>query len=187
MGTRTCVFITSDLPLVGNAEAVVTRLRQTETECRNLAAYWRTVGSDKVDVSHWTPWEVLDECDRYIGPGSLSLDVTLRVIRIHAGGRWRGFLSVAPLRIAHLAAFRSIATALGSGLMAITHDNTDVVHETFWAGATLDECCAALEATLGPSQPTVDAIDLSVASATEHHVPDVWYLERVPKLGPSTG
>lgn len=187
MGTRTSVFITSDVPLVGDAEAVLKRLRQTETECRKLAAYWRTVGSDNVDVTQWAPWETLDDCDRYTGPGSLSLEVTPRAARIHAGGRWRGFLSIPPLRIAHLAAFRSIAAALGAEMMAITHDSTDVVHETFWGGATLDDCCATLEAALGPPQPTVDAVDPRVVSATQHRVPDVWYLERVPKLGSPTG
>jgi hypothetical protein len=187
MGTRTSVFLTSALPLLGDAELVLTRLRRTEAECRKLTAYWRSAGSAGPDAAEWSLWEALDNCDRYRGPGSLGLVVTTRAIQIRAAGRWRGFLSIPRLRTAHLAAFRSIAAAIGSGLMAITHDSTEVVNETFWDGATLDDCVACLEAELGPAQPSVDAVDPSVSKATEHGVPNVWYLERLPMLGPSPG
>jgi len=179
MGTRISVFLEKDFPLFGDKETVLTRLRQTEATCGEVARYWRNVDPTTSEVTEWEQWAVLGDYVRYAGPGSLGLVVARGAARIYTGARWRGFLSIPPLRLVHLEAFRSIGAALGSQSMAITHDSTDAVHETFADGGTLDDCLAALQATMGSPQHTIDAIDPDVVSATEREVPNVWFLERI--------
>ena len=157
------------------------RLRRTEPLCLEVAEYWQTVENYSRDATQWETGETLEDCIRYAGPGSLWLDVTPHAARIHTGGRWRGFLSIEPLRRVHLAAFRSIAEALSSDTMALSHDSTEQVHEIFWSGARQVDCVATLHSALGPPQPSIEAIEPRIAAMTERTVPDVWYLERVSR------
>jgi len=181
MGTRTYVFLSSDDSLLRNTAEVLMRLKRSERECLNVARYWRSVGSDVGAVTEWAIWEDLGDHVNYRGPGSLGLVVTERAAKIYAGARWRGFLSIPPLRSVHLAAFRSIAIALGSVGMAITHDSLDSVGESFDSGAGLDSCIVVLRETLGPPQPDVKTVDTTVIAEARRCVPDVWYWEAFPK------
>jgi hypothetical protein len=180
------VFLTHNLPSFRDTNEALTRLRPTEAPCREVSAYWGTVQPYDRNAMRWTAEEVLEDCVHYAGPGSLWLDVTPRAARIHTGGRWRGFLSILPLRRVHLAAFRAIAAALGSETMAISHDSIEKVHEIFWAGATQSACVAALQAALGLPQASIEAIEARIVALTEHTVPDVWYLERVSEVASTT-
>jgi hypothetical protein len=181
MGTRVHVFLSTHRSLLRNTDEVLTRLTRSEPECLNVARYWRSVASDGDAVSKWAIWDDLGDHVNYRGPGSLGLVVTERAARIYASARWRGFLSIPPLRSVHLAAFRSIAAALGSDSMAITHDSLDSVEESFDSGATLDACAVVLRQTLGPPQPDVKNVDPAIVAATDRGVPDVWYWEPLSK------
>jgi hypothetical protein len=180
MGTRTYVFLSAD-SLLRNTDEVLARLKRAERECLDVARYWRSVGSDGDAVTEWAMWEDLGDHVNYRGPGSLGLVVTEHAARIYAGARWRGFLSIPPLRSVHLTAFRSIATALGSAGMAITHDSLNSVGESFDGGAGLDGCIVVLRDTLGPPQPDVRNVDPTVVAETRRCVPDVWFWEPLPK------
>jgi len=185
MGTYISVFLTHDLSSFRDTTEAPTRLRQTEATCCEVSDYWRTVQPYEPYERNETRWAADEELDyvvHYAGPGSLWLAVTPRAARIHTGGRWRGFLSIPPLRRVHLAAFRSVAAALGSETMAISHDSTESVHEMFWAGATQSACVAALQASLGLPQASIDSIEPRVAAMTKHGVPNVWYLERIQQV-----
>jgi hypothetical protein len=179
MGTYVSVFLTHDLLSFQDTAEALTRLRQTEASCNEVREYWRNAQQYDRDATEWSVSEALDGDVTYGGPGSLWLDITPRAARIHTGGRWRGFLSIPPLHRVHLAAFRSIAAALGSESMAISHDSNDNVQEIFWAGGTQSDCIAALQAEFGPPQPSIDAIDPRVVEMADHGVPEVWYLERI--------
>jgi hypothetical protein len=177
------VFLTHALLSWRDTAETLTRLRRTESACREVAEYWRTVENNDQGAMQWTTDEAREDCIHYVGPGSLWLDITPCAARIHTGGRWRGFLSIEPLRYVHLAAFRSIAEALRSDTMALSHDSTERVHQIFWSGARQSECVAALQVALGPPQPSVDAIDPRIAAMTDRTVPDVWYFEQVSRQG----
>lgn len=179
MGTRIDVFFAKDFPLFGDEAATLQRLRRTEPACRRVTEYWRGTGSKGTHLTEWVLSEVLADSSHFDGPGSLRVEVRAGAARVRTGGRWRGFLRLPALRAVHLAAFRSIGLAFGSDVMAITHDNSESLHETFCEGGTLQDCIATLRATLGAPQPSIDAVDPSVVTAAEHEVPNVWYLDRI--------
>jgi len=178
MGTRTNVFLSTDGSLLRNTGEVLRRLHLAEVESLSVAKYWRRVEPDGYGATEWTIWEDLGDRVTYQGPGSLGLDIIRRGARLHAGARWRGFLSIPPLRSVHLSAFRSIAAALGADVMVITHDSVEAVYDVFET-AGLDGCIALLQETMGAPQPDVESVDSAVVAETEESVPDVWYLEQV--------
>src|SRR5688572_24421626 len=135
MGTHISVFLTHTLPSWRDASDTLTRLRRTEPSCCEIGEYWRTVQGYEHDATQWDIYEALEDSVRYTGPGFLRLEITPHAALIQTGGRWRGFLSNEPLRRVHLAAFQSIAEALCSGTMALSHDSTEPAHELFWSGA----------------------------------------------------
>ncbi len=108
------------------------------------------------------------------------MSLTAAAANIHTTGRWRGFLSIDPLRQVHLQAFRSIARALGATSLAYFADN-DHVDDLFWDGKPQEECIALLERMLGPPQPSLESIDPAVVKATARGVPSVWFLEKLQK------
>ena len=117
---------------------------------------------------------------RYIGPGVLHLTVTPAAARISTGGRWRGFLSIEPLRRVHLPAFRAIAEAMGSAKMALCADSWDDVTDVFLGNGSQDDCIAAMRLAMGPPQPSIDSIAPDIVAQTEHGVPSVWFLDGEP-------
>jgi hypothetical protein len=106
------------------------------------------------------------------------LSITPAAARIYTGARWRGFLSIEPLRRVHLAAFRAIAGALGSETSAICADSTEDVAEVFLEGGTQGDCVAKLRETLGRPQGSVEVIAPAVVAEAERRVPRVWYWDR---------
>src|SRR5262249_22623388 len=114
---------------------------------------------------------------RYTGPGSLFLTVSECAAHIRTGGRWRGFLSIEPLRRVHLAAFRQVACALGSDCMGLYADSCDI-DDRFGSGRPQWECVKLRTRGGGPPQRTVFEIEPKVAAAAEQTVPNVWFLEK---------
>lgn len=180
MGTYINVFLTHDLRSWRDEDEARRRLQPTEPLCRAVDEYWRSVQSYEDYDMGWGRSDTLEELVGYTGPGALYLEITPRAARIHTGARWRGFLTFPPLHRVHVAAFRSIAAALGSEKLAITHDSVESVAEAFWSGATQSECIAGLEAELGPPQPSLDRIEPWIIAEAEHKVPRVWYLDVLP-------
>ena len=177
MGTYIDVYLTHSLPSWRDAAATLACLSEAEVASRAVAQYWRTVQPFDRDREHWEIDERLPEYLSYHGPGSLHLDVTPMAARLHTGGRWRGFLSIPPLRHVHLAAFRAIADAFSSPRMAVTHDSIDGLLDAFLEGAPQEQLIRMLETSLGQPQPSLDAVEPWIAAQAERGVPDVWYLE----------
>jgi hypothetical protein len=113
---------------------------------------------------------------RYTGPGSLFLTITAQAARVRTGGRWRGFLSIEPLRRVHLAAFRQIARSLGSRCLALYADCDDV-DDLFWGGRTQGECIELMKRIWGPPQWSAEEIERRLVAAADRTVPLVWFLE----------
>jgi hypothetical protein len=182
MGTRIHVLLTHDLQCEDTA-AVAARLAPVVPALIAVRDYWRSVGSG---ADNRNCWELQPANSRephmrsYEGPGSIWLRLTSRAACIYTGGRWRGFLSIEPLRRVHLAAFRAIATALHSPTLAISHDSCGSVEDTFLANGTQQECIAMLLAAFGEPSSSVDAIGPEVAQQAEHGVPNLWYLDSYP-------
>ena len=184
MGTRINVFLSHDLPRFDDAAATIARLDGVLPEALAVRDYWRSVDPQwdpKRPPDHWEADPAnpaLGDVRRYSGPGSLHVWVMPLAARIHTGGRWRGFLSIEPLRQVHLAAFRAIARAIGSPKLAICSDaRDDVADLIFYAGRSQDDCIGALRSAFGTPQPSVDSIAPSVAAQAEHGVPLIWFLD----------
>jgi hypothetical protein len=183
MGTRIEVYLTHDLPRFDDVGAVLERLEATLPAARAVGEYWRSANFGGSDNDRWEleAWGgSFPDMREFCGPGVLWLSVTRTAARVHTGARWRGFLSIEPLRRAHLAALRAIAHALGSAEMVICSDAREDVAEVFLDGGTQAECAAMLRATLGPPQPSIEMVTPEIVAETERGVPQVWYVDRVP-------
>lgn len=183
MGTRIHVYLTHDLEDFEDAAEILSRLELALPAALAVREYWRTVDPDNADadIDGWTAgpkFPRLFDKRIYYGPGSLELWLTSRAARIGTGGRWRGFLSIEPLRRVHLTGFRAIAIALHSPSLAICHDSCDEVDDVFLENRPQQDCIDQLHAVLGPPQPSIEVIAPGIIAKTEHGVPAVWYLDR---------
>jgi hypothetical protein len=181
MGTRINVLLEHDLSDFRNRESVLDRLAVALPSALAVRDYWHSTDpqSKHSELNAWraNPMSPRDpDLYRYTAPGSLLLTVTSQAASIHAGGRWRGFLTIEPLRLVHLAAFRQIAAALGSHALALYADSCEV-DDLFWGGHSQWECIEWMERAWGPPQRSVDDINPKVALAAERDVPLVWFLE----------
>jgi hypothetical protein len=184
MGTRIHVYLTHNLPRFDDAAATIARLNSALPATFAVRDYWRSVDPE----THQTDerWEAepitprTPNVRRYSGPGSLYLTVTPAAARISTGGRWRGFLSIEPLRRVHLPAFRAIARAMGSAKLALCADSRDDVSDVFLADGSQDDCIAVMRSAMGPPQPSVESIAPDIVAQTEHGVPSVWFLDGQP-------
>jgi hypothetical protein len=182
MGTRINVLFGHSLDDFCNPDEVLGRLASSAMAALAVRDYWISVGPGQrpIEARFWEADPVLPRTPgirRFCGPGSLFLSVTACAVVIRTGGRWRGFLSIEPLRRVHLAAFRAIASALGADIMALYHDSDDI-NDLFWNGRSAKECFERMERIWGRPQLSVEAIDPRIAMEAEHGVPSVWFLER---------
>jgi hypothetical protein len=180
MGTRINVLFDHDLSALLDQAATLARLLPTTLAALTVRDYWLAADphSPHDDSTMWRADDVSplekDQRRRYTGPGSLFLALAPRTARLHTGGRWRGFLTIEPLRRVHLAAFRCIARAFGAVEMLLYPDTCEV-DDLFYAGRTMWDCVEFLERTWGPPQRGVEKLDPRVIAEAE--VFRVWYLE----------
>jgi hypothetical protein len=182
MGTRIDVLLDHNLTDYRDREAVLTRLATALPSALAVQDYWHSADPHSIhDKSVEWRAEAMSPHNpvlyRYTAPGSLFLTVTNQAAHIRTGGRWRGFLSIEPLRRVHLTAFRHITRALGSSSLAIYADACEI-DNSFWGGKTQGECVALMERLWGPPQRSVEGIESWIATEAERTVPQVWFLER---------
>lgn len=197
MGTRINLLLGHDLTDFRDSVEVLARLAPTTKAAVAVRDYWLTEEA-KIPHDPQITWEAepvtprLSGLRRFSGPGSLFLSVAASAACVRTGGRWRGFLAVESLRRVHLLAFRLIARALGSDLMAIYGDS-DEIDELIWAGRPPWECVEQMEQLWGPPYDRVDDLEPDIAAAAELYLPSsVWFLEGVlggidpePNIGPA--
>jgi hypothetical protein len=185
MGTRINVIV--EHHVAGNYHdraATIGMLAPTIPAAMAVAEYWRSVDPDSrnTEENSWTasPPDPFHDFLQYCAPGSLYIRFGPKLAVISTGGRWRGFLSIEPLRRVHLAAFRSIARVLGAKRLLFFADGTiaaDLVPAVIDEGITQDECMARLHKAYGPPQPSVENIAPEIIAETERGVPLVWYVD----------
>ena len=181
MGTRINVLLDHDLADYRDRPLVLARLDSALPVALGVRDYWQAANphSPHDELAVWradpmSPCNSVPHC--YTGPGELFLYLTTTAARIRTGGRWRGFLSIEPLRRVHMAAFRKIADSLGSTSLALYADSCEV-DDLFWAGRTQWECVELMERMWGPPQWSVEEIDPKISLAAERTVPLGWFLE----------
>jgi hypothetical protein len=113
------------------------------------------------------------------GPGRMGVLFGPSVAEILSGARWRGFLSIPPLRQAHLAAFVAIGRAVGATGIIFVPDYAEELAEAATAGRSFDECLRLMDETWGPVQGEPDEITKAVVTDCERCPPRVWYLQPV--------
>jgi hypothetical protein len=182
MGTRINVIFDHDLTDWSDRPEVVRRLNLALAVACRVDAYWNRVDSVyRTETPAWSIEPQPSRCDlfqMYDGPGALFVSVNPKAVRIHTGGRWRGFLTIEPLREVHLVAFHAIARALGGREMILFSDS-ESVDEVFWDGQNYAASLQRLTETEGQPQPMIETIDPQIVRDCEHGVPAVWYRERV--------
>ena len=130
MGVRIHVYLSHDLARWEDSAEALARLAGCLDSAKKVGDYWRAQG-DHEGLDRWVAEPIIPRLPHqrdYSGPGSLYVAITPRCMRISTGGRWRGLLSIEPLRRVYVAAFRSIADGFGSQ----------------------PDCIAELRKTLGP-------------------------------------
>jgi hypothetical protein len=187
MGTRINVLLDHNLIEFRDRHSVLERLAPCLPAALALRGYWHSNDPhsrlDSLEVWRANPVSSRDSnLHRYYGPGSLFLTVTPKAAHVRTGGRWRGFLSIEPLRRVHLAAFRRIADAFGASCMALYADSCEV-DDLFWSGRTQEQCIELMERMWGPPQRSVEEVDAWIAAAAERTVPLVWFLESNSRNG----
>ncbi len=182
MGIRTNVIFDHDLPQWDDRLFVVKPLNGALAAACRVDAYWNRDNLDyRFESPEWSIEPQLPRCplyQRYEGPGGLCVSINPKSARINAGGRWRGFLTIEPLRQVHLAAFHKIARALGGREMIIYSDN-DFVDGAFWDGRHYAVCLQQLTESEGQPQQTIEVIDPKIVRDCDFGVPAVWYREMV--------
>jgi hypothetical protein len=189
MGTRTNILADHTVPDPLDRAAVLDRLAPALPVAMAVRDFWNT----------YDPNEARDEDDRweasppspppydwyvsYRAPGGLIVYFGSRVVNVRASLRWRGFLSIEPLRHVHLPAFRKIAGLLGASRLVYLPDDDPIILDAARSeGASLDDCISELGRRWGPPRASVEVIDLEVVRATDHGVPTVWYTETIADL-----
>ena len=160
-------------------DTVMQRLSTTLPVARMLAAYWIDDTTVPIPNDEWIaeppfPPPETKDYHRYSGPGPLFVDVNPHSVRIRTGRRWRGFLSIQPLRSIHLQAFFTVANAFNANVARCFPDN-DFAIEAFWDGGDFNACCAILDGRFGDAVPMVDAADPILAAETDIGCPLLQY------------
>lgn len=185
MGTRTHGFIDYRPPSeVPNAAVAMLRILESTTPaCNAVEEYWRALES-RSQPNRFDTWGILQKGETdllmdhwwFAGPGHMSIRFYPKVAQIFAGARWRGFLSIPPLRDVHRAAFESIARAVGASGIIFVPDYADELLEAADEGKSLDECLGVIEEKWGPMQGDLDEIRPSVIADCDRCPPKVWFL-----------
>jgi hypothetical protein len=183
MGTRINILFEHDFADWQDRQATLAKLDLALPAAQSLAAYWASKRQTEVRKHTWVANPIFppsQRCDymSYSGPGELFVNVNAKMIHVHTGGRWRGFLSIQDLRDAHYAAFVQLAQAFGAKEFFCCADN-DLVMDIFYGGGELLRCIELLESELGPSLAYNSIVDYSIAKETEHGCPRIWYHARV--------
>jgi hypothetical protein len=187
MGSRTNIIADHSVPDPLDRTAVLDRLAPALPEAMAVRDLWNTYDPEWAK-GEGDRWEASPPSppphDRYVcydAPGGLFVYFGSRVLNVRASLRWRGFLSIEPLRRVHLPAFRKIAGLLGASRIVYLHDDDLIILDAArLEGAPVEYCISELGRRWGPPQASVEDIEPEVVRATERGVPTVWYLEMLP-------
>ncbi len=183
VGTRTCGFIDyhhSD-EVDGHPNAILRILETTTPACRAVEEYWRGNSSD-YEPDRFVAWKkgegkYLKDHLWFSGPGRISIRFCSNVAEIFASARWRGFITIPPLREVHRAAFLSIARAFGVTGIIFVPDYADELIDAAEEGKSFEECLKLIAEKWGPTQGDLDEIRPAVVADCVTCPPKVWFLQ----------
>ncbi len=186
MGTRTRGFIDHNRTGGINRppDAMLRILETTTPACRAVEEYGRENDSF-YEPDRFLAWSVFEkgESDQlqdhwwFAGPGHMSIRFCPNVAEIFAGARWRGFLTISPLRDVHRAAFLSIARAVGATGIIFVPDYADELIDAAEEGKGFEECLKLIEEKWGPMQGDLNEIRPAVIADCATCPPKVWFLQ----------
>jgi len=164
-----------------DAAAVVAQLSSTIPAARCVRDYWRSVDPKSVETHEaWSVYRIVSPTEgeylRYDGPGGLCVHFGSRVAIIGADCRWSGFVTMPGLQRVHVAAFQSIARALGGTRMVLIPDYDRVEEMARYDGSSLDECIARLHQCWGTPHPKTEIVTDDVEVYYRRQCPP-WYVE----------
>lgn len=141
-----------------------------------LKDYWALNDSPEVGPDIWIEQETGLSYRPFSlsGPGGIRLDITPRLVWLHAAGRWSGFMSMPDLRQAHLKAIRTVAHNLRATFIAYFADCDDM-YDFVYENKPADLVGEVLIIRFGKARTDVDVIDLAAAELR----PTVWYYEKL--------
>jgi hypothetical protein len=142
--------------------------------------YWRTADPESLgpEPELWKPAQHHSaEHPVYLGPGGLLLSFGKQVVVVSALARWSGFLTIEPLRIVHLSAFRSIARCVRGTRLLLLPDAMDEGYDAINGALSQEECAARLQKKYGLPQPSVTAIPPNAFTAPIPGSHLVWFNE----------
>lgn len=186
MGTRTHGFIDyrqrDDVDR--SPDAMLRILEPTTAACQAVEEYWRD-NDTYYEPGRFLAWGVWEKGETsqlkdhwwFAGPGHMSIRFYPNVAEIFAGARWRGFLTIPPLRAVHRAAFLSIARAVGATGVIFVPDYADELLEAAEGGKDFEECLKIIEEKWGPMQGDLDEIRPAVVADCATCPPKVWFLQ----------
>jgi hypothetical protein len=184
---RANILVEHEVPDRLDRPAVLSRLAPTLPVTIAVRDYWNSTQPEE-PVDQNDCWAAsppapppVEEQVLYDGPGGFFVRIGPKVANVRASARWRGFLSIDPLRQVHLLAFRRIAEVLGASRIAYLPDDDPLEFAATIDGASLDDCIAEMGRRWGPPQASIEMIAPEVIQAAEYRVPSVWFLEDVPR------
>jgi len=162
MGTRINALFGHNLAEYRNRDATLSRLAASLPAALAVEDYWRTHDPyySRQLLDHWRADSGSPEESvllHYTAPGSLFLTVTQNAAKIRTGGRWNGFMEIAPLRSVHLTALTKTANSLGADTFALFPDSGEV-NDLFWRNGTYWDCMVLLEQMWGSPKRNIDDI-----------------------------
>jgi hypothetical protein len=186
VGTRTRGYIDYRYSDEGvwSPGAILRVLEKTTLACRAVEEYWRE-NDPHYEPDRFLDWAIFDkgESDQlkdhwwFAGPGHLSIRFCPKVAEIFAGARWRGFLTISPLRGVHRAALLAIARAVGATGIILVPDYADELVDAAEEGQGFVECLKLIEEKWGPMQGDLDEIRPAVVADCATCPPKVWFLQ----------
>lgn len=187
MATRTRAFLDHQLPgsLLLKPLALVALLTPAIPACQAVHEFWVTTdpSTERDDASSWKILEQDANGQGFLGfggRGGIGIEFGSRIVEISTAARWRGFLTIPPLREVHHTAFTAIAHTVGATRIVLTPSYVvDSMAELLDDGVSLDELIGVLEQDWGSAQRTLDEISDEVMVACEHCPPRIWYLDRL--------
>lgn len=179
MGVRVNTIFEHKLADTYDTEHVIQLLGKTTAAAVTLATIQTDIdaGLSQAQADHWTtfpesPFSGTTKYLVYNGPGLLSIRFGDRTGRIRAGSRWRSFLEIPSLRLAHIHAFRTIALAFGSQHFACYPDDDAIDDAVFSKRFYFNDCIAYLNSKKGPPSP----IEPNLEKINQHRSSELWFV-----------
>ena len=170
-------------------EALPAMLTQKVPTTADVDGYWRRVDPTESPGltawrSGWTSGITNVNSMRHgvvtVSAGTSMITIYPNVAVLSVAARWRGFLTIAPMRNVYRRMAHQVAAAFDSAYVIWVPDSFEQACNIAATDGLLSDVHASLLADYGPAQETLDAVSPAVAAEADHCPPNVWYIESRP-------